>query len=373
MKCTVSKDVLQSMLAKVQGFTERKSTLPILSHILMEAGQEGLRIKATDLHTSIQVTRECDVAESGACAINAKSFFDLIRQLPNEDVQISTDDNARAHIVVGNYKTNMNIMDPEEYPAVEFKNMDSGTNIDPEIVKFMIDRTIFSIPVPDEDDTQYTLGGALFTSGTQGKQNYIEMVTTDSRRLSAVRYPITEKLDMGDGIIIPRKGVQELKRLMEGGDESAGILLTSDAIFFVSADTIATVRLIDGRFPDYGSVINLETYPIVSRMSAVEIMNALKVCSAMMSDISNCVKFTYGSGQAVLYAHNPDQGDVETVVAAEHQGDEIEVNFNPRYFMDCLGHISGDVEVRLKSSQGPCLMTPADNSDVRWVIMPMRF
>ncbi len=373
MKCTIAKNVLQGMLAKVQGFTERKSTLPILSHVLLELKDGEMQIKATDLHTSIQVTRECSVNSKGACAVNAKSFLEIIKELPSEDVALWSEDGTKLHIEVGNYKSTLNIMDPEEYPSIDFKDLNSGTSIDPDIMKYMIDRTIFSIPVPDEDDTQYTLGGALLTTGEEDGVKYIEMVTTDSRRLSLARHRLDSELDMGDGIVVPRKGVHELKRLMEGNDESAGIQLTSDSIYYVSADTVATVRLIDGRFPDYRGVVDLDSYAVTTTISSFELLNALKVCSAMMSDVSNCVKFFFKDGKALLYAHNPDQGDAETVVESSHMGDEIEANFNPRYFMDCLAHIDGDVDIRLKATQGPCLVTPAGSVDSKWVIMPMRF
>jgi len=373
MKCTISKGALQAMLVKVLGFTERKSTLPILSHVLLEASSGGLKIKATDLHTSIQVIRDCDLGEAGACAINAKNFLDLVRTLPDELVDIWTNA-GKAHIVVVNFNSSLNIMDAEEYPKIEFRDLDSGTHIDPMALKFMIDRTGFSIPGPDEDDTQYTLGGALLVAGAnESGDNYIEMVTTDSRRLSVARYDIAESLDMGSGIIVPRKGIGELKRLIEAGDESASILLTKDSIFYVSTDTTATVRLIDGKFPDYRGVVNQASYPIINTMKGAELMSALKVCSAIVSDIANCVKFSFKNNQSVLYAHNPDQGDVETSVNASHSGEELEINFNPRYFIDCLNQVEGEVEIRLKASNGPCLITPANDENCKWVIMPMRF
>jgi len=373
MKCKIDKIYLQNMLSKVQGFTEKKSTLPILSHVLLETDEHGLTVKATDLHTSIEVKSKCEVDEFGSCAINGKSFFEVIRELPDDQLQIWTENNSKAHIVVGKFKTHMNVMDPEEYPAIDLSDVDNGFLLDSLSFKFMVDRTIFSIPVSAESDTQYTLGGALLTSGSVADKPYIEMVTTDSRRLSVSRHVIAEVFDMGSGIIIPRKGLQELKRLIDNKEDESKILLTKDSIFFSSANTTATVRLIDGKFPDHKSIISLGSYPVYSRISAVSLLNALKVCSAMVSEISNCVKFTFSKGKILLYANNPDQGDVEIPLDAEHEGEEIEINFNPRYFIDCLTHIEGDAEIRLKGSHGPCLVTSFGMEDCKWVIMPMRF
>jgi DNA polymerase III subunit beta len=374
MKCNIAKSSLQNMLSKVQGFTEKKSTLPILSHVLLEAKGDILQVKATDLHTSIQVNAPCEVIQPGACAINGKSFFDVISALPDQSLQIWVEDNLRAHIHSTSSKIKMNVMDAEEYPMVEFSDMDKGYSIDHAVMKPMIERTIFSIPSSSESDSKYTLGGALLTSGKlDNKKGYIEIVSTDTRRLSVVRHTMDKYIDMGSGIIVPRKGLQELKRLMDGREEDSNILLTKGSIFFVSPDTIATVRLIDGKFPDYQSVIAPEGFPIYTRINAQELLSVLKVCVAMVSDISNCVRFSFQKNQTVVFANNPDQGEVETPIPSELHGQELEINFNPRYFMDCLAFIEGETEIRLKGPQGPCMITSTQQIESKWVIMPMRF
>lgn len=374
MKCTIEKIVLQNMLSKVQGFTEKKSTLPILSHVLLEARGDTLLIKATDLHTSIQVNSPCKVELEGSCAINGKSFFDVIRELPDQMLQLWVEDSSRVHINAINSKIKMNVMDPEEYPMVDFSEMDKGYSLDISVIKPMIERTIFSIPSAAESDSKYTLGGALLISGKEGSdKGYIEMVSTDTRRLSVVKFIMDQTIDMGNGIIVPRKGLQELKRLMDSKEENSNILLTKNSIFYVSSDTIATVRLIDGKFPDYQSVVSADAFPIYTRINAQELLSVLKVCIAMVSDISNCVKFSFQKDKTIVFANNPDQGEVETPIPSEHHGQELEINFNPRYFIDCLSFIEGETEIRLKGPQGPCMITDTKTTESKWVIMPMRF
>ena len=197
MKCNIQKNNLQTMLSKVQGFTEKKSTLPILSHVLLKAEKNMLLITATDLHTSIQVNSPCEVLLEGSCAINGKSFYDVVRELPEQMLQIWVEDGSRAHVKAENNKIKMNVMDPEEYPSVDFSDMDKGYSLDLSIFKPMIERTIFSIPTAAESDSKYTLGGALLISGKTNSDNgYIEMVSTDTRRLSVVRYVTDQQIDM---------------------------------------------------------------------------------------------------------------------------------------------------------------------------------
>ncbi|HQI81534.1 MAG TPA: DNA polymerase III subunit beta [Deltaproteobacteria bacterium] len=370
----IAKSVLQSMLAKVQGFTERKTTLPILSHALMEAAGGALSIKATDLHTSIMVKAGCDLRDPGSCAINAKGLYDIVRELPEEDLLFWTDDHSRAHLSVGNKKVKMNIMDPEEFPGIELAVPQGGLTIPVEVMKPLIERTIFSIPTSSESDTKYSLGGALLVAREEKpRHTVIEMVTTDSRRLSLARYRVEGKMDMGEGIIVPRKGLQELKRLMDGREEGGRVVLTKDSLFYLSGETVATVRLFDGKFPDFRSVVAEEAYPIVTRISAPELLSVLKVCVAMMSELASCVKLSFTRDRTIVYASNPEQGEVDTAIASTHTGEEVEISFNPKYFVDCLTFIDSEAQILLKGPQGPCMVRDSDHDESTWVIMPMRF
>ncbi len=374
MKCTIAKSVLQSMLAKVQGFTERKTTLPILSHALMEAAGGALSLKATDLHTSIMVKAGCDLREPGSCAINAKGLYDIVRELPDEDLIFWTDDHSRAHLSVGNKNVKMNIMDPEEFPGIELAVPQGGLTIPVEVMKPLIERTIFSIPTSSESDTKYSLGGALLVAREdKPKHTVIEMVTTDSRRLSLARYRVEGKMDMGDGIIVPRKGLQELKRLMDGKEEGGRVVLTRDSLFYLSGETVATVRLFDGKFPDFRTIVTDDAYPIVTRISAPELLSVLKVCVAMMSELASCVKLSFTRDRTIVYASNPEQGEVDTAIASTHTGEEVEISFNPRYFVDCLSFIANEAQILLKGPQGPCMVRDSEHEESTWVIMPMRF
>jgi DNA polymerase-3 subunit beta len=374
MKCIISKGVLQNMLAKIQGFTERKSTLPILSHALLEVLKGTLLIKGTDLHTSIQVAAECSVESPGACAINAKGFYDIIKELPDNDLLIWTDDNNRAHIKVGNKNLKMNIMDADEFPTIDLPANPNGFSIPLEVMKPLIEKTIFSIPLSAESDTKYTLGGALLLAREEKpKHTYIEMVTTDSRRLSMARYAVDGKLDMGEGIIVPRKGLLEIKRLMDSKDEAPHIVLAKESLYYVSKETTATVRLFEGKFPDFRGIVNEDAYPILTRINVGELVGVLKVCVAMVSELASCAKFSFTSNKTIIYANNPEQGEVETAIPSEHTGEDVEITFNPRYFLECLAFIEGEAEIRLKGPQGPCLITDSANSECKWVIMPMRF
>jgi len=375
MKIKISKQLLHNILSKVMGFTERKTTLSILSHVLLEANEDLLIIKATDLNTSIQVSSTCAIEEQGACAVNCKDLLEVIKEMPDGDISLWTEKNIRLNIVLSKNKAKLNIMEAEEYPMVDLQQRGTGLSVDPEVIKSMIDKTIFSISTSSETDTKYTLSGAKLSYGEDDVTglSFLEMTTTDSRRLSIIRQDIPEKLDIGEGIILPRKGMQELRKLIEFGEEDSFVILTKDSLYYKSADTIATVRLIEGRFPDFRGIQNLDMYTTHVIVNLVELVNALKFCSTMVSDVVNCVRFTFKSDQIILYANNPERGDVEVPISCEHKGEEIEINFNPRFFLDCLSHITGEVELRLKGTQGPCLITPFGRHDCKWIVMPLRY
>ncbi|HOS98360.1 MAG TPA: hypothetical protein PLU54_11970, partial [Deltaproteobacteria bacterium] len=262
----------------------------------------------------------------------------------------------------------------EEFPGIELAVPQGGLTIQVEVMKPLIERTIFSIPTSSESDTKYSLGGALLVAREEKpRHTVIEMVTTDSRRLSLARYRVEGKMDMGEGIIVPRKGLQELKRLMDGREEGGRVVLTKDSLFYLSGETVATVRLFDGKFPDFRSVVAEEAYPIVTRISAPELLSVLKVCVAMMSELASCVKLSFTRDRTIVYASNPEQGEVDTAIASTHTGEEVEISFNPKYFVDCLTFIDSEAQILLKGPQGPCMVRDSDHDESTWVIMPMRF
>jgi DNA polymerase-3 subunit beta len=366
---------LFNILSKVIGFTEKKTTLSVLSHVLLETKDEGLVVKATDLNTSIQVQSKCKVEEQGACAVNCKDLLDVIREMPEGELSLWIEKGIRLHISLSKNKAKLNIMDAQEYPMVDLHVRGTGLSLDPQVIKSMIDKTVFSISMTAESDTKYTLGGAKlsYIEDEISGMPYLEMTTTDSRRLSIIRQGLPEKLDIGEGIILPRKGMQELKKLIEIAEDDSSVIFTKDSLYYQSVDTLATVRLIEGKFPDFRGIQNLDMYTTHVTVNSSELMNALKFCSTMVTDVVNCVKFSFLKDQILLYANNPERGDVEVPISCEHTGEEIEINFNPRFFLDCLAHIQEDAELRLKGAQGPCLITPFGRNDCKWIVMPLRY
>ena len=145
MKIKISKKSLFNSLTKVMGFTERKTTLSILGHVLLETKGDMLKVKATDLNTSIQVIDKCSVLEQGSCAVNCKDLVDVIREMPEGDLSLWTEKNIRLHISLSKNKAKLNIMDAEEFPLIELAQKGQGLSLDPTIIKTMIDKTIFSI------------------------------------------------------------------------------------------------------------------------------------------------------------------------------------------------------------------------------------
>lgn len=373
MKWMCGKSVLQDMLSKTLGFTEKKTTMSILGHVLIEARDETVYIRATDLHTSVEVRTPCSVEKPGSCTVNAKGLFDVVRELPNGEIVFFTDENDRAHLHIDNQKVILNIMDPEEFPSFDLTIPQKGVDIPVDAMKRLIDQTVFSIPVSADADTKYSLGGALLVTRQEKGATVIEMVTTDTRRLSISQYRHDKALDMGDGIIVPRKGLQELKRLIDTKEDGARIILTPASVFYVSEATSATVRLFQGSFPEHRPLIDTRSYPIVTRINAKELLSVLRVCAVMVSDLMNCVRFSFKKDKTIVYANNPEQGEVETVLPSDHTGEEVDISFNPRYFIDCLVFVEQEADLYLKSSQGPCLVKDAHCDDGMWLIMPMRY
>jgi len=372
MQVKIERSRLLACLQKVKNVASGKNTsMPILAYVLVEAKDGELIIKATDLSTSMQVKTECLVKEPGECVVPARGLLDIAKSLPDGEIAMEMPQKAEMlHVSMVGYRFRLNTMPVEEFPEISLPRWaDGNVVILPRAVRYMIDNTFFVISRGNISEYRYDLDGAHLMMVKDGDTSYLEMATTDARRLAIARRAVDEDVIPGE-IIIPRSGLKELGKMIGSSAESE-IYFSGDSLYFVSEDTIASVRMISGTFPKYENVIKYyEDYPIVVTTDASELLNALNVYAT--AEIDSGTKFTFSRTTITLYASDPLWGDIEVVVNSELEGDEIEVVFNPQYFVDCLSLVDGEVEIRLRDKDGPCLVMPKGDMDRRWVIMPMR-
>ena len=381
MEFQIGIDEFSRALYRAQGIVEKKSTMPILASVLLEATQgEGtdagngkLRVSAFDLEIGVTGSHPAEVQKTGAVALKHKELYDIVRALPEKTAALRREANNRVKIVSGTAEFNIVGQPAEDYPPFPRAEKVSFVEIQPQELLEMIEKTQFAISA---DETRHNLNGVFFETHEGG----VKMVATDGHRLALVQRPLVGSFNMKHGVIVPRKGLFELRRLL--GEDGAGACelgFTETSGVFRRGELTMVMRLIDGAFPDYTQVIPKEADRIVT-VDRPRLLETLKRMSLLSSDRStNAVRLELSKDSLRVTSQNPDLGDAKEDIAVTYGGEPLQIGFNARYLMDVLSVVdSPQVNVELCDELSPGVLKPtnqsADPLGSRYtaVIMPMR-
>lgn len=370
MQFHISKEIFLESLTKVQGIIEKRHTIPILANVLIEAKNNEIIITATDLEVGIKSSYKADVVTEGKITVSAKKLFEIIKELPNKTVNFTSKSNFWVEITCDKSIFNLVGLSPDEFP--KFPDLsDNLLKIDPNIIKEMIDKTIFSVST---DETKFNLTGIFIKSETDNIKNNIVFVSTDGHRLSLIERNISTKLDdkFNNGFILPKKGINEIKKLIENMNEEVDIGISENNFSVSTEKTKLIMRMVDGDFPDYKRVIPEKTknFAVINREN---FLHSLRRISVLSSEKSKGVKVNVSNDCLTLYSSNPDVGDAKEELDSVYDGPEISIGFNAKYIIDILQSIDKEnVLLYLKDNISPGLIQPEEDEDYLAVIMPMR-
>ena len=382
MELQIDRDEFNRALYRAQGIVEKKSTMPILASVLLEAsvvggdGAEGaqggrLKVSAFDLEIGVTGSHPAEVKKAGAVALKHKELYDIVRSLPDKTVTLKREANNRVRITSGAAEFNLVGQPAEDYPP--FPRVDKVTliHIEPTQLLEMIEKTQFAIST---DETRHNLNGVYF----EGGQDTAKMVATDGHRLSLCERPVAGNFGLKKGVIVPRKGLFELRRLLgEEGTGACELGFTETSGVFRRGELTMVMRLIDGIFPDYMQVIPKEADRTVT-VDRPRLLETLKRMSLLSSDRStNAVKFELLTDILRVSSQNPDLGDAKEEIPVTYGGQPMQIGFNARYLMDVLSVVdSAQMNVELCDELSPGVLKPTGDAGVgtRYtaVIMPMR-
>lgn len=374
MQVTVSKKELLRLLARCQGVADKKSTMPVLGNVLLDAAGNGLRLSATDLFLSVSGEVPAEVTAKGNVAVGARDLFERVKAMPDGKLSITTTDGASTTIrAVGQ---------PRRYtlhgiPGSDFPHLpepakgEASLTLDVDVVALLISTTHFSIST---DETRLHLNSALF----EWKGGFVRMVTTDGHRLSRMQIQVQTKApDLT--MLVPLKGVQELRRLCDEargeGVKTLQLQRSGQNAFFQIGGIQFGVKLVDAQFPPYDQVIPSSTaYSIGAPRAAVA--DAIRAVSIAASDRTGGIKVSLDSNVIRFSSESPESGDGFDEVPVEYNGDPFTVGFNAKYFLDVLSAIECDeLNLGISGELDPAVVRPAQNlegSDYLAVVMPMR-
>jgi len=362
MKFKTGKSQIFKTIQKVQNAISTKSTLPILSNILLEADKDRLRITATDLDVGISSTTPINSELTGAITLPAKKFFDIIRELPDSDnVAITTKKNNMVTIESGKIVFKLMGLPKDEFPQIPaFKNKEVIT-IPQDFLKDTTSMTVFAV---SHDETRYVLNGVLLVI----KKKNIRVVATDGRRLAVVEKELPSETLIEKTVIIPTKTIQELNRLLEEGDVK--ISFDENQVLFDLGDTFIISRLIEGEFPNYEQVIpkEVEDKVIVDRDT---LLAAAKRASILTNQDSLAIKVDVGRGRMSISKNTPYMGEVKEDLSVNYRGKELSIGFNPNYLIEVLKNINTkEVGLELMDSDRPGVIRLGN--EYVYVVLPMQ-
>lgn len=352
-------------LRLAQSIADRKSTMPLLANVLLRVQSKSkLLVTATDLNVSLSAELKISGGADGSLTVGAKALHDIVVNLPKvDDISFRKVENNWAEIKAGKVAYRIVGVPDRDFPKVPDHREAPFGDVDAATLREMIDRTLFSVC---NDETRFHLNGVLFEStGTKAR-----MVSTDGHRLSKVDRELPGAPKLSAGVIIPKKGLLEIKKVLDGATTCKLAVKTPHAFFAVD-DLVLAVKLIDAQFPPYEQVIPKD-HKRRATISRDSLTDAVKRAQLMSSEARG-VKMSFASDHITIASDNPDLGEVREDVDAQFKGEAMTIGFNPKYMIELLGQIKSDqVDIDLGGELDPALVKPASGDDYLGVIMPMR-
>ena len=370
MKFTVTRNALLNELNLVQGVIEKKSTIPILSNILLEASGEYLGITATDLDVTIRCGCSAKVEEEGTTTISARRLFEIVRLLPEgSDIRITLLENDWVVLKSGKSSYKIVALPKENFPSIP-EEAPAMSQIPGGLLRSMIQRTMFAIT---QEESRYSLNGALLVL----LPGEIRMVATDGHRLALVgKSTEVPGIDGEVRALIPRKTLVEIQKLI--GDQNPLTLefgRDENHLFFTVERRKLVSRILAGQFPNYELVIPRENDKYIVADTR-NLGDGIRRAAIMSDEKLKTIRLSFKAGSVELTASSADVGEARDEVPVEYEGEGIDIGFNPQYLLDFLAVCNSEsISVSLKDSETQGLFRPISSSDLeyRYVVMPMKF
>ena len=368
MEFTVSRADLVRELNLSQGVVEKKTTIPILSNVLVEADGDRIHLTATDLELGIRVSCPARVKKSGGGTIPARRLLDYVRLLPDADVQVKIQENHWASLVCGRSRTRIAGMSRDSFPELP-QMPEVLAEIPIGAIATMISKTIFAIST---EESRFTLNGALVLLN----KGELTMVATDGHRMALIETKELPGINASYRALLPRKAMQELQKLAGEADPAAIVKFSGDDnhLFFQLGDRLLLSRKLTGNFPDYPRVLPKD-HPHSVTLERDELRGAIERVSQFSDERSRAIRVRFGQNEVKIHSSVSETGESEESIPANYDGTPVEIGFNAQYLLDFLRAVGEpQVAFHFKDPNSAGEMRPAGEKpqNYRYVIMPMR-
>lgn len=365
MQINIQREDLLTPLSFVASVVERRQSLPILSNVLIKLSAGVLELAGTDLEVEVIVKTSTIQGVDGELTLPARKLLDICRALPAHahiDIKL---DKEKAIIKSGRSRFALMALPAADFPSIETKQWECTISLTQKELKGLLEKTQFCMA---QQDVRYYLNGLLLELTPQ----LLRAVATDGHRMAMSEVPLSANIEGEKQVIVPRKGVQELSRLLENSDEPVEVLFGSNHLRVNFKELTFTSKLIDGRFPDYNKVIP-QKQTILLKLDRDLFRETLSRAAILSNEKYRGVHFNISPGVLRVTAHNPEQEEANEELPIEYQGDELDIGFNVTYITDAVGALHSQIiEFGLSDAGSSCTLRSSDDPTYQYVVMPMR-
>jgi DNA polymerase III subunit beta len=371
MKLTIERAALLRSLNHVQSVVERRNTIPILSNVQMDASGGKLRLTATDMDLAVVESVPASIDTEGSTTAPAHTLYDIVRKLPDgAQVELdATGDGDQILLRAGRSRFTLQTLPTGDFPQMASGDLPHRFKLPAAELRSMIDRTRFAIST---EETRYYLNGIYLHMAKSGDIDVLRAVATDGHRLARVELPLPSGAAGIPGVIVPRKTVNELRKLIEETSEDVELALSDAKVRFAFDDVELVSKLIDGTFPDYDRVIPTGNDKSLD-VGCDDFAAAVDRVATISTEKSRAVKLHVENGVVTLTASSPESGTATEEIEVEYSQDAIEIGFNARYLLDIAQQIEGDTaQFSMADAASPTIIRDIDDRSALYVLMPMR-
>lgn len=364
MRFSLQREALLKPLAQVVNVVERRQTLPVLANLYLKVEPGNISFTGTDLEVEMIARAEAQDTEPGETTIPARKFFDIVRALPDGSKVTVSQSGDKINVQAGRSRFSLSSLPANDFPSIDEMDATEHVQVAESALKELIDRTAFAMA---QQDVRYYLNGLLFDL----RNDTLRCVATDGHRLALCEATL-EQGGQKRQIIVPRKGVQELQRLLEGGDRVLDLELGRNHIRVKRDDVTFTSKLIDGRFPDYEAVIPIGADKQV-KVDRETLRAALQRAAILSNEKYRGVRVEVSPNQLRIQTNNPEQEEAQEDVEADTRVDSLAIGFNVTYLLDALTALRDEqVVLSMRDANSSALVQEAGNDRSRHVVMPLR-
>ncbi|PHP28339.1 DNA polymerase III subunit beta [Limimaricola cinnabarinus] len=371
MKFSIERGVLLKAVAQAQSVVERRNTIPILANVLIEATGGEVRFRATDLDIEVVDRAAATVDTEGATTVAAVLLNEIVRKLPDGALVTLTDQggNGRLTIEAGRSNFQLATLPKEDFPVMASSEYEASFTAPAPVLRRLFDKAKFAIST---EETRYYLNGVYMHVAEGDGGRVLRCVATDGHRLARIDAELPEGAEKMAGVIVPRKTVNELRKLLDDDEAQIEVSVSETKVRFVTPSITLTSKVIDGTFPDYSRVIPQNNQKRLE-VDASEFAKAVDRVATVSSERSRAVKLSLEEDRLVLSVNAPDSGAAEEELAVAYGDERLEIGFNAKYLQEIANQVDRENAVFLFNSSGdPTLMREGDDTSAVYVVMPMR-